>query len=265
MGELVFIGLGLFDERDVTLRGLEVAESCDRLFAEFFTSNLRGTSPEALTKLYGRRVEVLSRAEVEESDTLVEAAREARVGLLVPGDPMAATTHVALRLRAHQAGIPTRVVAGVSALTAAAGALGLQVYKFGRTTSLPFPAPGFAPRSPYATVAANRRAGLHTLVILDLQEDHYMTAVEGIAYLLEAEGQEGLGVFREEDVVCVVGRLGGAEPHLRADRVRVLRQEEHGPPLHTLVVPGPLHFLEGEALVAFAGLPESLAADLTAS
>lgn len=263
MGELIFIGLGLYDERDVTLRGVEAARTCDLLFAEFFTSDLVGTDPEALAELYGQEVHVLSRDEVEGSDRIVEAAAQRRIGFLVAGDAMAATTHVELRLRAYRAGIATRVVAGVSALTSAAGALGLQIYKFGRTTSLPFREEGFAPLSPYEVLAANVEAGLHTLVVLDLSEDRYMTAGEGLDYLLEAETQRGQGVFRKETIACVVGRLGSPEPHVRADRVQVLHEEDHGFPLHTLVVPGRLHFLEVEALAAFAGLPDALATELT--
>ncbi len=263
MGELVFIGLGLHDERDVTRRGLEEAQACDALFAEFFTSRLQGATPEALAALYGREVHVLAREEVEGSDRVVEAAREGRVGFLVAGDPMAATTHVELRLRAHRAGVRTRVVAGVSALTAAAGALGLQIYKFGRTASLPLPRRGFAPLSPYEVVAANRAAGLHTLLLLDLQEERYLTPAEGLAYLLEAEERAGDGAVRAETLACVVGRLGSAEPHVRADRMETLLKEDHGPPLHVLAVPGRLHFMEVACLEAFAGLPADLAEALT--
>jgi diphthine synthase len=34
-----------------------------------------------------------------------------------------------------------------------------------------------------------------------------------------------------------------------------------GPPLHTVVVPGKLHFIEAYALVKFAGAPEEIADD----
>src|SRR5206468_2271352 len=94
-----------------------------------------------------------------------------RVAFLVGGDPMAATTHVDLRLRAASAGIPTRIVHGASILTAAAGVLGLQIYKFGRTTTIPFPSEGFGPTSPLEVILQNRSAGLHSLVLLDLRED----------------------------------------------------------------------------------------------
>src|SRR2546427_9911813 len=83
---------------------------------------------------------------------------------------MAATTHVDLRLRAAAAKVPSRIVHGVSILTAAAGALGLQAYKFGRTTTIPFPAIGFGPTSPLEAILENRRAGLHSLGLLDVRE-----------------------------------------------------------------------------------------------
>src|SRR5439155_558937 len=103
-----------------------------------------------------------SRNDVEDGRTILEAAAKQKVAFLVVGDPMAATTHVDLRLRAAAAKIPTRIVHGVSILTAAAGALGLQVYKFGRTTTVPFPAAGFGPTSPLEGILENRRTGLHS-------------------------------------------------------------------------------------------------------
>jgi len=45
---------------------------------------------------------------------------------------------------------------------------------------------------------------------------------------------------------------------LQAARTRDLLGRDLGPPLHCLVVPGPLHFLEKEALVAFAGAPQDV-------
>ncbi len=262
MGELVFIGLGLYDERDVTLKGLEEARSCDLLFAEFYTSALLGTSPSDLTALYGKEVHELTRDEVEASDRVVEAARDGKVGFLVAGDPMAATTHVELRLRAHRAGVKTHIVAGVSSLTASAGALGLQAYKFGRTTTIPFPQEGYLPDSPYLVVADNRAAGLHTLILLDLLGDAYMTAKEGLEYLLSQEEKHSRGAVGPETPACVVGRLGSPNPLIRADRVRVLLQEDLGRPLQVIVVPGRLHFMEIECLAAFAGLPEEMAEEL---
>ncbi len=262
MGELIFVGLGLHDEKDVTVKGLEEARSCATLFAEFFTSRLMGTTPERLSEVYGRDVQVLTREEVEGGDLVVDAAREKKVGFLVAGDPMAATTHVELRLRAHRAGIKTRVLPGVSSLTAVAGALGLQVYKFGRTISIPFPEKGYRPWSPYQGLQQNLDANLHTLALLDIKGDRYMTASEGMEYLLRLEADRSEGVFTPETLACVVGRLGSPKAWQLAGRVRELLRTRLGPPLHVLVVPGELHFMEVECLVAFAGLPQALARTL---
>ena len=119
MGELVFIGLGLHDEKGVTLRGLEEARAADVVFAESYTSGLSGASLESVQRLIGKSVRKLSREEVENGQLILDAASKQRVAFLVGGDPMAATTHVDLRLRAAAAKIPTRIVHGVSILTAA--------------------------------------------------------------------------------------------------------------------------------------------------
>ncbi|MEE9593075.1 MAG: diphthine synthase [Thermoplasmata archaeon] len=265
MAELVFIGLGLHDERDLTVRAREEARSCDTLVAEFYTSRLTGSSVKRLAAVLRKEIQVLRRDEVEEGDRVLEAARNGKVGFLAAGDAMAATTHVDLRLRAHRLGIPTRIVPGVSALTAAAGALGLQHYKFGRTTTLPLREAGFSPTSPYEVVVANLAAGLHTLALLDLKEDRLMTPREGLEYLLETEERAGGGAVGPETLACVAGSLGSSRPTLRADRIEALLTVDPGPPLHVLVVPGGLHFMEVEALVAFAGLPEAVAEVLNAT
>src|SRR3990172_5506683 len=107
---LVFIGLGLFDEKDLTLRALEEARSCDVLYAEFYTSRMAGTSIERLEGVVGKKINVLSRPEVEEGKIILEKAGSSKVGFLVPGDPLISTTHIALRLQAREKGIETRVV-----------------------------------------------------------------------------------------------------------------------------------------------------------
>src|SRR2546427_11015110 len=192
MGELVFIGLGLDDERGITLRGLDEARAADLVFAEFYTSTLPGASIEAVEKLIDRQIRRLSRKEVEDGQILLAAAATHTVAFLVPGDPMTATTHVDLRLRAEASKIRTQIVHGVSILTSAAGALGLQAYKLGRTTTVPFPSAGFAPTIPLEAILENRRAGLHTLVLLDLREDGSSLAPrDAIASLRSEERRVG--------------------------------------------------------------------------
>lgn len=259
MGQLIFIGLGLHDEKGITLRGLEEARAADILFAEFYTSALLGARAEAVEALLGKPIRRLSREQVESEKDVLDAAKDRRVAFLVAGDPMVATTHVDLRLRAAAAGIPTRVVHGVSILGAAAGALGLQAYKFGRTTTVPFPSPGHEVTSPLDPILENRRVGLHTLVLLDLREDGtFLDPKAALGSLLAMARAKGATDFGPETLVCVLSRVGSPDMRIATDRLAVLLKRDLGPPLHCFVVPGRLHFLEKDALVAFGGAPQDL-------
>ncbi len=259
MGELVFVGLGLDDEKGITLRGLEEARGADLIFAEFYTSALLGTRMSALESLVGKPIRRVGREEVESGTEILDAAADRRVAFLTAGDPMVATTHVDLRLRAAKAHIPTRVVHGVSIMGAAAGALGLQAYKFGRTTTVPFPSPGFHPTSPLDPILENRRAGLHTLVLLDLREDGtFLDPKEALASLLAMAAAKPTSEFGRDTLVCVLSRVGSRDLRIVSGPVADVVTRELGPPLHSIVVPGALHFLEKEALIAFGGAPHGL-------
>ncbi len=260
-GSLVFIGLGLYDEQDISLKGFQMLKSCDVVFAEFYTGKLSGTTITKIERSMGKSIHVLSRIETEKGDVILNAAANNRVALLVCGDPMTATTHVDLRLRAEQQGIPTRVVHGSSVFTAVPGLLGLQKYKFGRATTLVYPEKEYFPTSPYYVIADNKKMGLHTLVLLDIQaeKNQYMTANEAMHFLLEMENKEKKKTIANDMLLCVVARAGSSDPMVAADTITALINQDFGPSLHTLVIPGNLHFLEIESLVTLANLPETVA------
>ena len=50
MGVLYLIGLGLWDENDMTRRAVSLAASCGNVFMEEYTSRLVGADPEAISK-----------------------------------------------------------------------------------------------------------------------------------------------------------------------------------------------------------------------
>jgi diphthamide biosynthesis methyltransferase len=52
---LYFIGLGLGDEKDITVRGLEAVKRCTKIVLERYTSVL-GVDKEKLEAFYGRPV-----------------------------------------------------------------------------------------------------------------------------------------------------------------------------------------------------------------
>ncbi|MFB6185205.1 MAG: diphthine synthase [Haloarculaceae archaeon] len=261
---LTFVGLGLYDERSVTIEGHAVLQEVDRVFAEFYTSRLAGTTVDELEAYHHVDVEVCDRATVErDPEPILDAAANDHAAFLTAGDTMISTTHVDLRLRAAERGIDTRVVHGTTAQTAAASLTGLQNYRFGKATTLPFErAHGGdgVPESVLATIDDNRERGLHTLVYLDIKVDdpyddattadeRYMTA-DGGAALLAADRPDTLGV--------VVARAGSPDPLVAADRLDALAERTFGDPLHLLVIPGDLHHLERDALTALADAPAGL-------
>ena len=256
-GKLTFIGLGLFDEKDISIKGLEEIKKSDKVFAEFYTAKLVGTDIEKLENMFGKKIKILNREETEKGDIVINSALNHDVAFLTAGDSMTATTHVDLRLRAIKKGIETRVIPGSSIVTAVSGLLGLQNYKFGRTTTLAYPEKNYFPTSPYDVIKDNKKMGLHTLVLLDIQADNnsYMTANEGIKLLLEMEEKKEGKILSKDNLVCVVARAGSNNPVVFAGGFKELSNKDFGPPLHTLVVPGKLHFMEVEALEKLAQLP----------
>jgi diphthine synthase len=250
---LTFVGLGLYDERSITRRGREAVADADRVFAEFYTSTLAGATVADLEAAHGVDVAVRDREGIEEDpEPILAAAREGHAAFLVAGDPMISTTHVDLRLRAHERGVETRVVHGTTAQTAASSLTGLQNYRFGKATTLPFEhsyGGEGVPDSVLETMGANRERGLHTLVYLDIdrEDEAYMTGDGATRRLVEA-GETGLGV-----VVC---QAGSDDPAVAADCLAALGERSFGPPLHLLVLPGDLHPLERDALRELAGAPE---------
>ncbi len=256
---IVFIGLGLHDEKDITLKGLEEARSCDELYAEFYTSILEGTTLEKISSLIGKEVKLLDRKDLEENaeNTILKNAGSKKVGLLVAGDPLISTTHVQIRLQAHELGIETRAIHNASIYSASASISGLQNYKFGKSASIPFPEEKYTPETPYNVIKENMARGLHTLLFLDIKvEESYrlMTANEAIDILLSIETRRKEGFFTKDTLCVVLANVGSSRCILKSGSVKNLKEQDFGPTPHSLIVPGKLHFMEEEYLREFAGL-----------
>ena len=250
---LYFIGLGLYDEKDISLRGLETIKKCDVVYLEDYTGML-SCDMKRLEKLYGKKIILSSRDLVEKKaeDSILKQAIEKNVAFLVTGDPMSATTHIDLRLRANKLGIECVVIHNASVFSAV-GITGLQLYKFGRTTSIPFQEENWKPETPYDVIKENKKKGLHTLILLDLRPDEkkFMSVNDAVEYLLKIEEKRKEKVF-SKGLLCVgCARLGSLKPCIKAGNAGDLLKEDFGKPMHCLIVPGKLHFAEEEALELF--------------
>lgn len=263
---LTFVGLGLYDELDISIKGLEAVKKADLIYAEFYTSRLMGATAGDLEKFYGRKIQLLSRSDVEVDPSWLAAARDSDVVLLVGGDPMVSTTHLDLRLRAIELGIETRVVHSSSIVTAVSGLTGLQNYRFGRSTTIPFPYTSHGkrilPETPYIVLKENLGRNLHTMLFLDIQDEksRYMTINEAIEILLEIERNAGES-FLDKQLGVGIARAGSDDSFVHADLLPRLKEYNFGGPLHILIVPAKLHFMEAKALVALAGAPADVAVE----
>jgi diphthine synthase len=250
---VAFIGLGLNDEKGLTVEGLEEARHANSVFAEFYTNTMPGLNRKKLELLIGNKVVVLNRIQLEdeEAKSIVEAAERGKVAFLVPGDPMIATTHISIRLELARRGIPSRIIHGPSVTSAVSGATGLQSYKFGKSVTLP-KEPG-VPGSLLDTVRDNKNRGLHTLILLDIRPEmtQQLTIAEAGAKLVAAdptlENWMGVGV----------ARIGSPDQFVLSAKFGKLQSQDFGRIPHCIVIPGKLHFMEIEALKAFCGLEDT--------
>jgi len=258
---LYFIGIGLYDLKDLTLRGLEVLKEVDKVFIERYTNLTPSLNLKLLKRICRGEVVELTRRELEEEsgEVLLREAKISKVALLSPGDPFIATTHISLRLEAERRGIKTEVIHAPSIISVAISASGLQAYKFGKVVTVVFPREGYLSETPYDVLRDNLVRGLHTLLLLEIsiEEGKFMTVNEAIELLLKLERRRGEGIISEETLGVGLARLGSPTQSIKAGSFGRLLREDLGPPPHSLIVPGYLHPLEEEALKVLHGCTQS--------
>ncbi len=241
---LVLAGMGIHDIKDMSVKALEAVKRADAVYAEFYTS-MPESSIRDVEELTGREIKLLSREEVE-SCSILREAKEKLVVLLVPGDPMVATTHSALVLEAKKQGIETEIIHG-SSVSSAVCVTGLQFYRFGKTATVSYPLGSVVSSYPVNVVRQNWSINAHTLLLLDLNPP--MKVKTAIDLLFKAGLEDWFGVALSD--------LGG-KCEMLCNRLSKLKCFS-GKGLHSLVVLArTLHFMEYECLRAFAKAPEEL-------
>lgn len=265
---LYIIGLGLGDEKDITVRGLEAIQSSSKVFLECYTSIL-SVDKDKLEAFYKKPIIIADRDFVEcQAEEIYLPAKEDNVSLLIVGDPVCATTHTDIMIRAQELDIPVELIHNASVM-GAAGCCGLQLYNFGQTISIPFFTEGWRPTSFYPKIAYNRAGNMHTLCLLDIKvkepdfdamargkivylPPRYMTVNCASEQLIEAEETEGGGVYNAGETLCVgMARLGQKDQCIIAGTLEELTSQDFGGPLHCMIICGELHDLELQFLQRF--------------
>lgn len=248
-----FIGLGLSDEKDISIKGLEIIKRCDKIYLENYTSIMQ-CSIKDLEKLYGKKIISVDRKKVEElGEQIITEAKNKNVALLIVGDPFSATTHIDLFKTAKEKNILVKIIHNASVLTAI-GITGLQLYKFGKITSLPFPEDNPTVETPYTILKDNLNLGLHTLLLLDLkpEKNKFMTIPEALEIIENIEKRKKDKIINKDTFVVGCTSLGSNEYVVKAGNVEAIKKINFGKPPYCLIIPGKLHFVEEEMLKLYS-------------
>jgi diphthine synthase len=235
---LYLIGLGM-DKKDISLKGIESVKKCEIIYLETYT-NIYYYSQKEIEKVLGKKVIKADRKIVEDGKEILENAKKKNVALLVSGDPLSATTHIDLILRAKKEKIKVNIIHAPSIFTVVAET-GLQLYKFGKTGSIAKWQPNFSPESFYDLIKENLNMGAHTLLLIDigLKVNEALGYIESIAKSRDPE------MLARKIVVCE--NLGNEKQKISYAKVAELIKKKFSLPA-CIIIPGKLHFMEEEML-----------------
>ena len=254
---LWLIGLGPGNPDLLTLGAVEAIKKCKHVFIEGYTAHLQNNDLKEIQDTFGKW-EILMRGAIEKPEELLKLASKESVGLVVIGDVLQATTHIDLILRCEKLEIPTHIVPGIS-ITTLIGEVGLQAYRFGRQTTIPYSYKSYLPTSPLEVILKNKKNNLHTLVLLDLdptgmgenipQPMSPFVAIDILKSMSEKLQSEGETMIEDisswKAVLC--SNLGTNNQQIKyATLTQLSKIELEG--MHCLIVPDSPHELESLAL-----------------
>ncbi len=235
---LYLIGLGLNDEKDISIKGLEAVKKCSEIYLENYTSKLQ-VSKEKLEKLNSKKIKYADRDLIENNfDKIIKKAIKEDIALLIIGDVFSATTHISIFNRCKELNCKAEVINNASVLNAV-GIIGLELYKFGKVTSIPF---DLNVKTPIEVINNNLKNNLHSLILLDLNpnEDKFLTIEEACNYLIKNK-------IKEKAIACA--RLGSNDFKIKYGKLEELKKINFGKPPYCLVIPSKkLHFVEEDSL-----------------
>jgi len=237
---LVLISAGLYELKDMSIKARDIAKKCDILYLESYTNYLHFT-PKELEEFLNKKIIILNREGLEtKSSKILSEAQSKVVGILISGSALVATTHYHLISKAKKKRIKTKIVHGSSIFTAITE-IGLSIYNFGKTTSIPFNNKNL--KSPYQTFQLNQKQGMHTLFLLDLDPENnkFLSITQALTYLKD----NGL---KENTLVIGCARIGSDNQKIKAGKLKDILNFNFGKPPYCVIVPGKLHFIEEEAL-----------------
>jgi len=235
---LYIIGLGL-NEKSISQNGLEAIKKCKKIYLDNYTVNFP-YSEKDLEKNIKKRI-ISANREIIESDKLIKEAKKENICLLVYGSPLTATTHITLIQEAEKNKVKCEIIYNASVFDAIAET-GLQIYKFGKITSMPKWQENFTPTSFIEIVKQNLEIDAHSLILIDIG----LELKDAIKELEESAKEYNLKLMK----IVVCSRLGTKEKKIIYEKIENLKDKEIKKP-YCLIIPSKLHFMEQEVLEKF--------------
>ncbi|MBU1252150.1 MAG: diphthine synthase [Nanoarchaeota archaeon] len=230
---LHLIGLGL-NENGISSEALDAIKKSEKVYLENYTVEFP-YSQETLEKQIGKKIIPANREFVEQKiDELLTESKTKDVALLIYGSPFTATTHITIIQEAKKKKVPVKVIHSGSIFDAVAET-GLQVYKFGKTASMP----GFDADSYTAVVSQNQSIKAHTIILIDIGLD-FSEALDKIV-----RDTKKNNISLNKIIVC--SRLGTSDSKIFYDAPKNLNDEKVKAPF-CIIIPSELHFVEKEFL-----------------
>ena len=242
---LWIIGLGIHGYKGLSIQAIDILKDADLILLEEYTSPMN--SSKELEDLIAKKVKKVNRWYVEDGRDILELATSKNIALLAYGDPLIATTHEDLVMRAKEKGIDVRIIHNASAITAIIGEVGLHIYKVGRVSTIVRDKD--ANKSIYQIIYKNMLEGLHTLLLLEYDQEHdfFLEPRDALRYLLEYENEFKYGIIDDNTFVIIASRIG-MDSSIYAGYINSLLEQDFGKPPHSIIVTGSLHFTEEDAL-----------------
>jgi len=231
---LYIIGLGL-NLKGISLEGLEAIKKSKKIYLENYTMDFPYSKIQ-LEKTIGKKI-ISADREFIESCKIVDEAKKQDVSVLVYGSPLTATTHIILIQKARNSDIKYQVIYSSSIMDGIAET-GLQLYKFGKTTSIP----GFEADSFMEIIKENRSINAHSLILVDIGLD-FKTAIEKLR-----KAAEVYNVKLDKILIC--SEIGTKNKRIIYADIDKLGNMNFNRPF-CIIIPGKLHFMEKEILEEF--------------
>jgi diphthine synthase len=232
---LYLIGVGL-NENGISIEGKDAVKKCKKIYLEGYTVDFP-YKIEKLESALGKRVEKLVRGDVE-SNRLVKEGKKEDIALLVYGSPLFATTHMTLLLDCKNEKVKTKIIYSASVFDAVSET-GLQLYKFGKISSMPRWQKNFEPDSFLEFAEQNNSIKAHSLILVDI-------GLNFDSALNELELACSRRKFKIDKIV-VCSNLGTSKSEIIYGKIEGLKKKKIIFP-YCFIIPGEMHFMEKEAI-----------------